>query len=251
MQPLAIQALPEAAIKEKNGYLSETIATIRDRIGLENLPSKTDFERPNNLWFDRIGNEYTRGIHGIAHLTRVAVWSQVLGRLAQKDGQTIDLEVLRWVSAVHDVKRQDDNVDQSHGSRVAKWFLEVADQIGAQSLTSQQKQFIANICQFDEKSNFGEESTPSEIACFKDADILERVRIADLNPKFLNFDISSKLIPAAVALFDLSERYFAEGVDAFDAVIKAAEKLGLLKDSKFYLSDEESKCYDSVDIITY
>ncbi len=250
-QNLTAETIQETSEINKKESVQDSVQKIRDMIGIENLPSIEDFKRPNGLWFERLDKESINGIHGISHMTRVAVWSQILGKMVLSGGQSVDTDVLKWVSAIHDAKRRDDNIDQDHGVRVASWFMEVADQIGAQHLTLVQKQLIANICQFDELNNFGPGKIPAEVNCFKDADILERVRIADLNPRFLRIDISPKLIPAAVALFDLSERYFAEGIDPFDAVMKAAVRLGLIKNSVYSLTVEESNIYNSTDIITY
>lgn len=239
----------ESPRKESLETLAETITKIRAELDPENLPDPTTFVKPNEEWFARA--EESDGLHRIGHETRVEFLSDLIGRLLKtRENINTDREVMHWFAAVHDTQRLDDSVDRDHGDRAGTYFLAQADTIGAQDLTDHQRRFVEFLCRAHEADDSRIADKFPETDIIKDADGLERVRIADLDPNYLRLDISKELITLATALFDQSQRNYARGMEPFAAVIEAAKTLGLTKNSSFPPENIDLSQYDGVDITT-
>jgi hypothetical protein len=202
----------------------EAVGEVRRLLG-EDLPSRSFFEhyRPLDQWFlrpDEIGN-----IHGINHEARVMIWQEILARLLIRDGMNLDQEALRWAAATHDTQRRADGSDFPHGERAAAWVeRRLPHRIPEHSL-----QMVIYLNTWHVPADRSAPSMPPELAVFKDADGLDRVRLYDLDPQFLRWDYSKQLLqPLAQALFEGSEeKQEQEGYGLFDGVIAAAVELGL------------------------
>jgi hypothetical protein len=76
--------------------------------------------RPLKEWF--LVPELANSIHGLRHLLRVGFDSLLLARHAGLGSKSrIDLLT---AAVLHDIRRQRDGGDDSHGERAARWFVE-------------------------------------------------------------------------------------------------------------------------------
>jgi hypothetical protein len=78
---------------------------------------------PRPEWF----HSCLGGIHGLAHETRVLIWTQVISAMATDEGLIVDPDVLGWAAAIHDTQRWDEGVDSEHGTRAADWIEDRPD----------------------------------------------------------------------------------------------------------------------------
>lgn len=210
-----------------NRPLSLAIAALTRRLAGQ-LPARSLFERyrPPKEWFAR--PDHIGGIHGLAHETRVLIWQELLARLVVADGQALDQEALRWAATVHDTQRVEDGLDQSHGRRAATWVKRkrtLRNALPARTLDT-----LIYLCEWHVPGDAAAPTMTRELAVFKDADGLDRVRLGDLDAKYLRWDCSRNLLlPLAYPLFMASlAREWLAAADAFDSVLDAAEALGLL-----------------------
>jgi hypothetical protein len=156
------------------------------------------------------------------------IWQELLSRLLLREGVELDQEALRWAAATHDTQRLTDGNDYPHGERAAAWLRSgVALSIPPSSFDT-----VLYLDIWHVPSDMQAPEMTSDLAVFKDADGLDRVRIYDLDPAYLRWHYSRQLLQyLAQPLFDLSEATL-ERMDyqVFASVITAACKLGLLKD---------------------
>ncbi|MBO0778961.1 MAG: hypothetical protein J2P37_09070 [Ktedonobacteraceae bacterium] len=189
------------------------------------MPPRSLFERyrPPEHWFFR--RDDIGGIHGIDHEARVLIWQELLARLLIKDGMLLDQEALRWAAATHDTQRHADGADIEHGERAAAWVKHrLSHLIPAGTLS-----LVAYLNTWHVPPDQFAPSPPPELAVFKDADSLDRVRLYDLDPAYLRCAPSQLLTPLAQALFEKSEeKRDQEGYPIFDCVLAAAVDLGLI-----------------------
>ncbi|MHB1416999.1 MAG: HD domain-containing protein [Chloroflexota bacterium] len=158
-----------------------------------------DRYRPQTAWFAH--NAY--GIHGLNHVARVLVWADRLANWLVADGEVVDIEVVRWAAALHDLGRHNDRRDPEHGDRSAEWLAANHRQLGA-SLTEQQMESIDYVCRWHVPGDGMAPTMTNELRCLKDADGLDRVRIADLDPRQLRIPLAMDLVEAAWDLFNAS-----------------------------------------------
>ena len=198
--------------------------TLTSQLGGQ-LPARSLLEqyRPRQQWFLR--PESLGSIHGINHEARVLVWQELLARLVIQGGQALDTEALRWAAATHDTQRADDGLDALHGERAAVWVhQQMQGSIPASSLET-----VAYLNRWHVPADSRAPAMTPELAVFKDADGLDRVRLADLNPRLLRWDCSRQLLlPLANALLIASERHQRRGAALFDCVLVGALELGLI-----------------------
>lgn len=192
----------------------------------EDLPTRTLFARyrPPIHWFLR--PEEVGGIHGINHEARVMIWQELLARLLMREGIKLDQEALRWAAATHDTRRIADGLDFPHGERAAAWVQQVLEH----RLPGRSLETVMYLNRWHVPSDNDAPVITPELAVFKDADGLDRVRLADLNPMFLRWHYSKTLLLSlAQALFEGSEiKRQREGYGLFDCVIEAAVELGFV-----------------------
>lgn len=187
-----------------------------DLVKLDLLDSQETIERLNELGFidiyhmyaERISPELfknSRGIHGISHAKRVLLLSLVLADL--EDIFDSDLDILAFASVYHDIGRINDDEDCSHGvmsytklndlNLLKRVYLDKTDKAILRFI-------IENHCVSDEialeklksiKSLKGEMDRVIKLyRIFKDADGLDRVRIKDLDTKYLRTKSASKMV---------------------------------------------------------
>src|SRR5262249_34857390 len=119
-----------------------------------------------------------------------------------------------------------DGIDFPHGRRAAAWVhQQLRHAIPATSLET-----VVYLCTWHVPPDHSAPGMTPELAAFKDADGLDRVRLGDLDPRFLRWDRSKQLLlPLAEALLEASEaKQEREGYGHFECVIAAAVELGLI-----------------------
>ena len=213
------QLVSKAAQAKASAILAQRLAG--------NLPSRALLEqyRPRPAWFRR--PDMLPGLHGINHEARVLIWQELLARLVMQDGLTLDTEALRWAAVTHDTQRVEDDLDLGHGERAALWVRQhMQGTIPASSLET-----VAYINRWHVPSDRLVPRMTLELAVFKDADALERVRLGGtgLDPRYLRWKQSKQcLLPLANALLLASGRHRRAGAALFDCAMLAARELGLL-----------------------
>ncbi len=205
--------------------VQEAVAKLRQLLG-DNLPERALLERyqPEQSWFLR--PECAEDIHGIGHEARVLIWQELLARLLIKDGMTLNQEALRWAAATHDTQRISDGLDSPHGQRAAAW---VGKHLG-QRIPEHALETVRYLNTWHVPSDLRAPEMTPELAVFKDADGLDRVRIFDFDPRYLRTRYAGTLLCyLANELFEVSEaRRWRDQLSAFDSVISAALDLGLI-----------------------
>jgi len=104
-----------------------------------------------------------------------------------------------WAAACHDLRRQDDDADPNHGHRAAAWVR--------QELPGQLRQpppklnLIAEACAWHVCSDHAAGWDHPVLWLLKDADGLDRVRLWDLDPRFLRHAETQQWIDPARALY--------------------------------------------------
>jgi hypothetical protein len=206
------------------GWIQDAVAALTSRLAGQ-VPSRALLEqyRPDASWFLRPAS--IGGIHGINHETRVLVWQELLGRLVMQDGQTLDHEALRWAAVTHDTQRATEGLDPLHGARAAEWVrTQMQGTLPASTLET-----LAYLVRWHVPPGSQPPQMTPELAVFKDADGLDRVRLGGLITRYLRWDGSKQLLlPLAPALLAASNAKEREGAAPFDCVLDAAVELGLL-----------------------
>jgi HD domain len=162
------------------------------------------------------------GIHGLAHAARVLVWAEQVGQSLSAAGQPVDMSVVRWAAALHDVGRLEDGRDLLHGQRSAQW-VRARRELFVPALTDDQLEHLAYVCTWHVPPDHLAPYFSPELTCLKDADGLDRVRIYDLDLHKLRTPHARDLAPAAVELFQASR---VEPGDPWEAVRACARRLG-------------------------
>lgn len=171
------------------------------------VPLPADFRHPSTL-------------HGQAHVTRVMVHAT---RLLAATGQQ-HLAPRLWASVfLHDLARTHDGVCHRHGA-------DAAERLRAEPAL-QARLAEAGLTPLDYpaiEAAVTAHSAPKEvsrdhphralIALLKDADGLDRVRLGDLDARYLRCPEAKQMIPFAQALFDGTDGRIEEGQDHFELI---------------------------------
>jgi len=156
---------------------------------------------PDEAWF----RHNPRGIHGVAHVTRVLVWAATItAHLGRPDA--VRYRELLWAAATHDIGRHDDGIDPGHGRRSAAWveshLLEARPGAAGVDLD-----VVAELCAWHEVPDRRIERLSLELLILKDADGLDRVRLGDLDPERLRLQAARRLVPDAERLERATHRH--------------------------------------------
>ncbi len=149
---------------------------------------------PDPAWFHRRPPSL---VHGPGHVARVMAWAAVLARetALPEDAE----QPLLWAAACHDLMREDDGPDPEHGLRAADWVRANLPRIlgGAPGWL----ETAALACRWHVTPDERIPWTHVVLWTLKDADALDRVRLGDLEPRFLRGDPARALVPRARELF--------------------------------------------------
>lgn len=175
-----------------------------------------DFE-PKQSWL-----AHDSYIHGVDHMARVFIFQELVCAQLEEHGVKINREAVRWAAMVHDVGRVDDGLDLEHGRRSAEWIQNhLSDKISPGVL-----EVVTYIAQWHVPSDKDAPAMTLELQVLKDADALDRVRLGDLDVRYLRTDAARSLVGIAEELFYAHETMAID--DAFERVIKAALEMGIV-----------------------
>ncbi len=165
-------------------------------------------------------------IHGQAHVSRVIVHAFLLVDMLGLGEKAASV----WAAAyIHDIGRRYDGWCRRHGryaldkvktmpgllSLLAEGGVAEADWEGISVA-------VKNHCRPEIPEDHPHRTLT---AVLKDADGLDRVRLGDLNPRYLRFPESLKLVPFAGALYRETDGALIPGPDYFPALWEAAQRL--------------------------
>ncbi len=149
-------------------------------------------------WF---GEEQRGSIHGWAHVARVLIWADVLGRA---DGRPVRLAELRWAAACHDVARVNNGYDPDHGARASVWVRDELPRLRPAARAAD-LDLVATLCARHDIEDGA--NPPLELLMLKDADALDRARFkreGRMDPDHLRLKALSPLLAGpAQALCDI------------------------------------------------
>ena len=137
-------------------------------------------------------------LHGRGHTARVMVWAAVLTR------GTEWFEPVVWAAACHDLRRQDDGADPEHGFRAGAWVRTRLPQMLREPPADLER--IARACDWHVCPDRRSEWDHPTLWLLKDADGLDRVRLGDLDRRFLRHEEARRRVGDAQRLFDATAR---------------------------------------------
>ncbi len=149
---------------------------------------------------------YKSRIHGQGHIERVILLSLLLSFYYKLNKN--DTDILRYAASLHDTKRVDDSYDTEHGYRAALYSIDYA------KIDEKDKNILQAVLATHSRSDKDMDKTIEEFfvkdmdrarylsKLFKDADALDRVRLGDLDQKYLRNDFSHDLVDFSNKLFE-------------------------------------------------
>lgn len=149
---------------------------------------------------------YKSHIHGQGHIERVILLSLLLSFYYKLNKN--DTDILRYAASLHDTKRVDDSYDTEHGYRAALYSIDYA------KIDESDKNILQAVLATHSRSDIDMDKTIEEFfvkdmdrarylsKLFKDADALDRVRLGDLDQKYLRNDFSHDLVDFSNKLFE-------------------------------------------------
>ena len=149
-----------------------------------------DFNLTNSLFTRPIHS----AIHGIGHIYRTMIGCALIGTLIQKPRKAL---LALCGAYIHDLARKNDYIEPEHGENAVLNHFDLFGHIWDKyQLSDDEKQQIKqaviqhSVHEWMQKSDSGYDV----MAILKDADALDRCRIADLSPNWLRYPQSKLLI---------------------------------------------------------
>ena len=159
------------------------------------------------------GRLYESGVHGPSHVERVMLLGAIIAM--QQGFSERETELLLIACSYHDIGRENDRVDGEHGERSAKMIKEIPlPGVGREELRCIRAAVATHstsdwrIDSFARQYRVAEEDMElCRLLCkgLKDADNLDRVRIRDLDVRYLRYPESKRMAAAAQAIYDIGE----------------------------------------------
>lgn len=165
-------------------------------------------------------------IHGQSHVARVVVYTFLLSDALN----FADRASKAWAAAyIHDIGRKHDGVCREHG-HYAMQRLAVLPRVKVLlekgGVTDEDWESISAAVKYHCVDDIPRTHPHWEMtAILKDADNLDRVRLGDLDPRFLRFKQSHALIPFAQALYEETQWSISPGPDYFARLWPIAQNL--------------------------
>lgn len=148
---------------------------------------------------------YQSSMHGVGHIRRVMLFGALIAMMSGFD--PADTQLLLLGCAYHDTGRIDDSLDDAHGARSAARAARITGATG-QDLAVLQAMMCAHSISDRKRTqaltHFAVQDTMRAnrlTDALKDADALDRVRIDDLDVRYLRSDASRALVDFAYALY--------------------------------------------------
>lgn len=166
------------------------------------------------------------GIHGQAHVSRVIVHAFLLVDLLGLGEKAPAV----WAAAhIHDLGRRHDGACPHHGQYAldkVKKMPELLSLLAAGGVAAADWEGVSVAVKNHCRGEIPEDHPHRTLtAVLKDADGLDRVRLGDLDLRYLRFPESRKLAPFAEALFRKTDRVLRPGPEYFPALWNAAHRL--------------------------
>ncbi len=184
---------------------------------------------PRREWFSM---QPPSALHGLGHSARVMVWTTVLA------GEGPLFEPGLWAAACHDLRREDDGPDLEHGARAARWVLDELPR-HLESPPGQLER-IANACRWHVHPARMLAEGDDVLWLLKDADALDRVRLGDLDERFLRSTAAREQVEAAEELYGRTRR-MTDPVDVWSEAFRIGLPIDRLLDFDFGLRSEEEE----------
>lgn len=161
--------------------------------------------------FNLCNSDFTRPvhapIHGIGHLYRTMIACALIGQLTERPREAL----LAFCGAyIHDLGRTNDGVDHSHGANsVRLHFARYMPLWAKYNLTQLEQEWVKQaVVQHSSREYMHRgDAGYAVMAILKDADALDRCRIGDLNPDWLRFPESRRLVMAIAHLYCKNPRF--------------------------------------------
>lgn len=161
--------------------------------------------------FNLRNSDFTRPvhapIHGIGHLYRTMIACALIGQLTERPREAL----LAFCGAyIHDLGRTNDGVDPSHGANsVRLHFARYMPLWTKYDLTQLEQEWVKQAVVQHASREYMHRGDPgyAVMAILKDADALDRCRIGDLNPDWLRFPESRRLVKAIAHLYCKNPRF--------------------------------------------
>lgn len=165
-------------------------------------------------------------VHGVDHMARVFILQELICQKLEEQDIKVNREALRWAAMTHDVGRVDDGIDINHGRRSSKW---IEENLSAQ-MSPEMLDIVTYIVHWHVPSDTDAPVMTIELQVLKDADALDRVRLGDLDIRYLRTEAAQSLVSVAEELFSAYENITLD--DAFDGVVKSAQSIGVIESNK-------------------
>lgn len=142
-----------------------------------------------------------KGCHGVLHVKRVLLLSLILSSY-ELDAESAD--IVAWAAVLHDIGRDHDGEDEEHG--IQSWEKAIEDGLVPEHLDEEQcetlRYVIEQHCKPDDEiyDNIKQYKITSQVYAwkmlkvFKDCDGLDRVRLGDLDTKYLRTKTAPMMI---------------------------------------------------------
>lgn len=161
--------------------------------------------------FNLRNSDFTRPIHapihGIGHLYRTMIACALIGQLTERPREAL----LAFCGAyIHDLGRTNDGVDPSHGANsVRHHYARYMPLWTKYHLTQLEQEWVKQAVVQHASREYMRRGDPgyAVMAILKDADALDRCRIGDLNPDWLRFPESRRLVKAIAHLYCKTPRF--------------------------------------------
>ncbi|MCF0123572.1 MAG: HD domain-containing protein [Ruminiclostridium sp.] len=154
---------------------------------------------------------YKSKVHGSGHIHRVLLFAALIAW--REDLAEADIRQLFRAASYHDVGRTFDGFDLYHGVRSSLKLEELTDRTGEDLVELKAAVTAHAHPDADMESilrSFRPEDYPRTLELtrlLKDADNLDRVRLKDLDARFIRHDSAKELVPFAWRLLDLDQAW--------------------------------------------
>lgn len=165
-------------------------------------------------------------VHGQAHVGRVMVHAL---RLIEATGAVEETPRLWAAVYLHDIARRHDGVAPRHGAEACARLRALPDTLALFALTGvREADFPAVDAAVTRHSNG--EGRPGDphlrlIQLLKDADGLDRVRLGDLDPRYLRIPAARAMVAFAERLYEETDGTHSPGADYFGWLWRSALRL--------------------------
>lgn len=158
---------------------------------------------------------YESDTHGISHSERVMLYGYFIGNYLNLSKE--EMKLLLYGCIYHDIGRSNDLEDTLHGYYSSEMVKSLPLNLTDEEIRILKVMMILHSCDDSRIDELGflygvMDKEQLKKLCFilKDADALDRVRLKcnDLNPDFLRYDISKRLILSACELNDYYDKCF-------------------------------------------